>query len=128
MGAPLCPASSRRGLGSCPQPFQQVEEHAKRDPGYHGAQHQPRPGVVTTPIQADGGGGDLAAHIAEQAVKDGSITADVAQRPDLMGQYAVSYGLAFLQSGEIAPVITTPMTLALPDNVDPLIAAWEALN
>ena len=65
---------------------------------------------------------------ALQAVKDGGISADVAQRPDLMGQYAVSHGLAFLQTGEIDPVITTPMTLALPDNVDPLITAWEALN
>ena len=65
---------------------------------------------------------------ALQAVKDGSISADVAQRPDLMGQYAVSRGLEFLQTGEIDPVITTPMTLALPDNVDPLITAWESLG
>ncbi len=65
---------------------------------------------------------------ALQAVRDGTISADVAQRPDLMGAYAVRYGLEFLQTGEIDPVITTPMTLALPDNVDPLIQAWEAIQ
>ena len=65
---------------------------------------------------------------ALRAVADGTISADVAQRPDLMGEYAVKYGLEFLQTGKIDPVITTPMTLALPDNVEPLIAAWEALG
>ncbi len=65
---------------------------------------------------------------ALQAVKDGTLAADVAQRPDLMGQYAVEKGLEFLRTGEIEPVITTPMTLALPDNVDPLIEAWQAVS
>jgi ribose transport system substrate-binding protein len=65
---------------------------------------------------------------ALQAVKDGSLAADVAQRPDLMGEYAITYGLEFLNTGEIEETITTPMTLALPDNVDPLIDAWEALE
>jgi len=65
---------------------------------------------------------------ALRAVEDGTISADVAQRPDLMGEYAVKYGLEFLQTGEIEPVLTTPMTLALPDNVEPLIEAWEALD
>jgi ABC-type sugar transport system substrate-binding protein len=61
-------------------------------------------------------------------VKEGKISADVAQRPDLMGEYAVKYGLEYLKTGKIDKVITTPMTLAVPDNVDPLIAAWEALD
>ena len=65
---------------------------------------------------------------ALQAVKDGTISADVAQRPDLMGQYAVKYGLEYLKTGKIEKTVTTPMTLALPDNVDPLIAAWKAVQ
>ena len=62
------------------------------------------------------------------AVKDGMISADVAQRPDLMGQYAVQYGLELLKTGKIDKTIITPMTLALPDNVDPLIEAWTSLE
>ena len=65
---------------------------------------------------------------ALHAVYDGTIAADVAQRPDLMGAYAVQYGLEYLQTGNIEPVIHTPMTLALTDNVAPLIEAWEALG
>ncbi len=65
---------------------------------------------------------------ALRAVDDGSISADVAQRPDLMGEYAVQYGLDFLQTGLIEKMIITPMTLALKDNVAPLIEAWEALG
>ena len=65
---------------------------------------------------------------ALQGVKDGMLAADVAQRPDLMGQYAVEKGLEYLQTGEIEPVIITPMTLAVPDNVDPLIEAWNAVS
>ena len=65
---------------------------------------------------------------ALQAVKDGDLAADVAQRPDLMGEYAVQYGLEFLKTGKIDKVLTTPMTLGLPDNVDPLIQAWKALG
>ncbi len=65
---------------------------------------------------------------ALQAVKDGTLAADVAQRPDLMGQYAVEKGLEFLRTGAIEPTIITPMTLALPDNVDPLIEAWQAVS
>jgi ribose transport system substrate-binding protein len=65
---------------------------------------------------------------ALRAVKDGSLTADVAQRPDLMGEFAVEYGLQYLQTGEIDEILITPMTLALPDNVQPLIDAWEDLG
>ena len=65
---------------------------------------------------------------ALRAVEDGTLAADVAQRPDLMGEFAVEYGLQYLQTGEIDEVLTTPMTLALPDNVAPLIEAWEALG
>jgi len=65
---------------------------------------------------------------ALRAVRDGDIAADVAQRPDLMGAYAVEYGLKYLKTGKIDKVITTPMTLAIPDNVAPLIDAWEALG
>lgn len=65
---------------------------------------------------------------ALRAVKDGTIAADVAQRPDLMGEYAVKYGVEYLKTGKIDKVITTPMTLAVPENVDPLIEAWEALG
>jgi ABC-type sugar transport system substrate-binding protein len=65
---------------------------------------------------------------ALQAVKDGTLAADVAQRPDLMGQYAVEKGLEFLQTGTIEPNVITPMTLAVPDNVDPLIEAWNAVE
>jgi hypothetical protein len=45
-----------------------------------------------------------------------------------MGQYAVKYGLEYLKTQKIEKTITTPMTLALPDNVDPLIAAWKAVQ
>ena len=65
---------------------------------------------------------------ALRAVKDGDIAADVAQRPDLMGEYAIQYGLEFLETGEIDEVLITPMTLALVDNVEPLIKAWEDLG
>jgi len=65
---------------------------------------------------------------ALRAVKDGKITADIAQRPDLMGEYAVKYGVQFLKTGVIDKVINTPMVLALPENVDPLIKLWEALG
>lgn len=65
---------------------------------------------------------------ALQAVKDGTLAADVAQRPDLMGRYAVEKGVEFLKSGTIDETIITPMTLALPDNVDPLIEAWTAVE
>jgi len=65
---------------------------------------------------------------ALRAVKDGTITADVAQRPDLMGEYAIKYGVEYLKTGKIDKVITTPMVLALPENVDPLIKSWEALG
>jgi len=65
---------------------------------------------------------------ALRAVKDGDIAADVAQRPDLMGEFAVTYGVEYLKTGDIDVVIITPMTLALPDNVDPLIQAWEDLG
>jgi len=65
---------------------------------------------------------------ALRAVKDGDIAADVAQRPDLMGEFAVKYGVEYLKTGDIDVVIITPMTLALPDNVDPLIQAWEDLG
>jgi ribose transport system substrate-binding protein len=65
---------------------------------------------------------------ALRAVKDGSMAADVAQRPDLMGEYAVQYGLELLKTGKIDPVLITPMTLAVSDNVQPLIDAWEALG
>jgi ribose transport system substrate-binding protein len=65
---------------------------------------------------------------ALRAVKEGSLTADVAQRPDLMGEYAIKYGVEYLKTGEIDEVITTPMTLALPDNTQPLIDAWEELG
>jgi len=65
---------------------------------------------------------------ALRAVQNGTIAADVAQRPDLMGAYAVEYGLKYLKTGEINKVITTPMTLALSDNVAPLIEAWEVLG
>ena len=65
---------------------------------------------------------------ALRAVRDGDIAADVAQRPDMMGAYAVEYGLKYLETGEIDKVITTDMTLALPDNVAPLIEAWEKLG
>jgi ribose transport system substrate-binding protein len=65
---------------------------------------------------------------ALQAVKDGTLAADVAQRPDLMGRYAVEKGLEFLTTGTISDTITTPMTLAVPDNVDPLIEAWNAVG
>ena len=65
---------------------------------------------------------------ALRAVRDGKIAADVAQRPDLMGQYSVKYGLEYLKTGKFDKVITTPMTLATPDNVAPLIKAWEDLG
>jgi len=65
---------------------------------------------------------------ALRGVKDGTLAADVAQRPDLMGEYAVIHGKKFLESGEIENPIITPMTLAVPDNVDPLIKAWEDLG
>jgi ribose transport system substrate-binding protein len=65
---------------------------------------------------------------ALRAVRDGSLAADVAQRPDLMGEYAITYGLEFLKSGVIDEVITTPMTLGLPENVEPLIKSWEDLG
>jgi ribose transport system substrate-binding protein len=65
---------------------------------------------------------------ALRAVLDGSLAADVAQRPDLMGEYAVKYGVDLVKTGKIDKVITTPMTLALPDNVQPLIDAWEELD
>lgn len=65
---------------------------------------------------------------ALRAVKDGSLAADVAQRPDLMGEFAVQYGLEYLKTGKIDAVLTTPMTLAVKDNVDPLIEAWKALG
>jgi len=65
---------------------------------------------------------------ALRAVQDGSISADVAQRPDLMGEYAVQYGLDYLKTGKIDPVLITPMTLAVTDNVQPLIQSWEDLG
>jgi ribose transport system substrate-binding protein len=65
---------------------------------------------------------------ALRAVKEGIIDADVAQRPDLMGEYAVRYGLQYIETGEIEDTIITPMTLATPENVDPLIEAWENLG
>ncbi|HSL43384.1 MAG TPA: sugar ABC transporter substrate-binding protein [Anaerolineales bacterium] len=65
---------------------------------------------------------------ALRAVQDGDLAADVAQRPDLMGEFAVQYGLEYLQTGKIEPVLTTPMTLGVPDNVLPLIQAWEELG
>lgn len=65
---------------------------------------------------------------ALRGVKEGTLAADVAQRPDLMGEYAVTHGKRFLESGEIENPIITPMTLAVPDNVDPLIKAWEELG
>lgn len=65
---------------------------------------------------------------ALRGVKEGALAADVAQRPDLMGEYAVTYGKKYLESGEIENPIITPMTLAVPDNVDPLIEAWEDLG
>jgi hypothetical protein len=45
-----------------------------------------------------------------------------------MGEFAVKYGVEYLKTGDIDVVIITPMTLALPDNVDPLIQAWEDLG
>jgi ribose transport system substrate-binding protein len=65
---------------------------------------------------------------ALRAVKDGDLAADVAQRPDLMGEYAVQYGLEYLKTGKIDKVLITPMTLAILDNVLPLIEAWEKLG
>ena len=65
---------------------------------------------------------------ALRAVRDHTISADVAQRPDLMGSYAVEKGLEYLKTGKIEKVIHTPLTLAVPDNVDPLIKAWEELG
>lgn len=62
---------------------------------------------------------------ALRAVKDGVISADVAQRPDKIGEYAVKYGLEYLQGKTIPKRIVTPMVLATPDNVDPLIKIWE---
>ncbi len=65
---------------------------------------------------------------ALRAVQDGTISADVAQRPDLIGEYAVKYGAALLRGEDVAERIVTPMELAVPDNVEPLIALWEALG
>ena len=65
---------------------------------------------------------------ALRAVEDGTITADVAQRPDLIGQYAVKYGAAFLRGEPLEKRIVTPMVLATKDNVEPLIGLWEALG
>ena len=65
---------------------------------------------------------------ALRGVKDGDLAADVAQRPDLMGEYAITYGLEFLKTGQIDEAVITPMTLAVPDNVDPLIQSWEDLG
>lgn len=58
-------------------------------------------------------------------VKDGTINADVAQRPDLMGEYAVEYGLKLAKGEKVDSVLVTPMSLATADTVDELISIWE---
>lgn len=65
---------------------------------------------------------------ALSAVKQGHISADVAQRPDLMGAYVVKYAVKYLDGETIDKRIVVPMVLATPDNVDPLIANWKALG
>jgi len=65
---------------------------------------------------------------AMRAVQSGTISADVAQRPDLMGSYMIEYGLKYLQTGQIDSVINTPMTVVTPENVDPIVADLEALG
>lgn len=65
---------------------------------------------------------------ALRAVKDGQLSADVAQSPDKIGAYAVEYGAKYLKGETIDKRIITPMVLATPENVDPLIKAWEDLG
>ncbi len=58
-------------------------------------------------------------------VQNGTINADVAQRPDLMGAFAVEYGAKLAKGETIDEVLVTPMELATSENVDDLIAIWE---
>ncbi len=61
-------------------------------------------------------------------VQNGTINADVAQRPDLMGEYAVEYGMKLAMGEEIDEVLVTPMDLATTETVDELVALWEAVG
>ena len=61
-------------------------------------------------------------------VQNGTINADVAQRPDLMGEFAVEYGMKLAMGEEIDEILVTPMDLATSDTVDELVALWEAVG
>ncbi len=61
-------------------------------------------------------------------VEDGTINADVAQRPDLMGSYAVEAMYKLAKGESIDPVIVTPMDLATSETVGELIKLWEAVG
>ena len=61
-------------------------------------------------------------------MQNGTINADVAQRPDLMGEFAVEYGMKLAMGEEIDEILVTPMDLATSDTVDELVALWEAVG
>ncbi len=65
---------------------------------------------------------------ALRAVKDGKVSADVAQSPDKIGSYGVEAAVKLAKGEAIDARIVTPMVLATKDNVDPLIKAWEELG
>lgn len=65
---------------------------------------------------------------ALRAVKDGKISADVAQSPDKIGSFGVEAAVKLAEGEKIEERIITPMVLATKDNVDPLIKAWEDLG
>lgn len=59
-------------------------------------------------------------------VQNGTISADVAQRPDLMGEYAVEYGMKLAKGEAIDEILVTPMDLATTETVDELVDLWAA--
>lgn len=63
---------------------------------------------------------------ALRLVKSGQISADVAQRPDLIGAYGVEAAVKLAKGETIDARIITPMDVATTANCDELIKLWEA--
>jgi len=65
---------------------------------------------------------------ALRLVRDGKISADVAQSPDKIGEFGVEAAVKVARGEEIEYRIITPMVLATKDTVNPLIENWEKLG
>lgn len=63
---------------------------------------------------------------ALRLVENGQISADVAQRPDLIGAYGVEAAVKLAKGEAIDARIVTPMDVATVENCGDLIKLWEA--